>query len=129
MLESELASPIPLLLQQHYRKPKILFTQSPDPINANSQVSIAVTSMLTLIAYRFAIDSQLPRLPYMTRLDVFILASTLLVFFSLIEVVATIILDNTQKKERAKKIDRYCRVIFPVIFGIASIATFAHPRG
>jgi hypothetical protein len=52
-------------------------------INASSQVSIAMTSMLTLIAYRFAIDSQLPRLPYMTRLDVFILASTLLVFFPL----------------------------------------------
>ncbi len=100
-----------------------------DPINASSQVSIAMTSMLTLIAYRFAIDSQLPVLPYMTRLDVFILASTLLVFFSLIEVVATIILDNTQKKKRAVRIDRYCRVIFPVIFGIASIATFAHPRG
>jgi hypothetical protein len=100
-----------------------------DPINASSQVSIAMTSMLTLIAYRFAIDSQLPLLPYMTRLDVFILVSTLLVFFSLIEVVATIILDNTQKKKRAVRIDRYCRVIFPVIFGIASIATFAHPRG
>jgi len=100
-----------------------------DPINASSQVSIAMTSMLTLIAYRFAIDSQLPLLPYMTRLDVFILASTLLVFFSLIEVVATVILDNTQKKKRAVRIDRYCRVIFPVIFGIASIATFAHPRG
>src|SRR5213595_1312449 len=71
-----------------------------DPINASSQVSIAMTSMLTLIAYRFAIDSQLPLLPYMTRLDVFILASTLLVFFSLIEVVATVILDNTQKKKR-----------------------------
>jgi hypothetical protein len=38
-------------------------------------------------------------------------------------------LDNTQKKKRAVRIDRYCRVIFPVIFGIASIATFAHPRG
>jgi gamma-aminobutyric acid receptor subunit beta len=100
-----------------------------DPINASSQVSIAMTSMLTLIAYRFAIDSQLPLLPYMTRLDVFILACTLLVFFSLIEVVATIILDNTQKKKRAVRIDHYCRVIFPVIFGIASIATFAHPRG
>src|SRR5712671_1716106 len=100
-----------------------------DPINANSQVSIAMTSMLTLIAYRFAIDSQLPLLPYMTRLDAFILISTLLVFFSLIEVVVTIILDNGQKKKRAVRIDRYCRVIFPVIFGIASIATFAHPRG
>jgi hypothetical protein len=36
-------------------------------------INIAITSMLTLIAYRFAIDNQLPRLPYMTRLDAFIL--------------------------------------------------------
>jgi hypothetical protein len=53
----------------------------------------------------------------------------LLVFLSLIEVVATIILDNTQKKKRAVRIDRYCRVIFPTIFAIASIAIFVHPRG
>ena len=31
-----------------------------DPVTSNSQISIAVTSMLTLIAYRFAVDSQLP---------------------------------------------------------------------
>ena len=84
--------------------------------------------MLTLIAYRFAVDSQLPRLPYMTRLDAFILTSTLLVFFSLIEVLVTTILDNNQQTQRAKKIDRYCRVIFPVIFVIASIAIFVKPR-
>jgi Neurotransmitter-gated ion-channel ligand binding domain/Neurotransmitter-gated ion-channel transmembrane region len=99
-----------------------------DPIHANSQISVAVTSMLTLIAYRFAVDSQLPRLPYMTRLDAFILTSTLLVFFSLIEVLVTTILDNNQQTERAKKIDRYCRAIFPVIFVIASIAIFVKPR-
>ena len=85
--------------------------------------------MLTLIAYRFAVDTQLPRLPYMTRLDVFFLISTLLVFFSLIEVLVTTILDNNQQNARAKNIDRYCRVIFPLIFFIASIAIFAHPRG
>src|SRR5229473_981566 len=100
-----------------------------DPINASSQVSIAMTSMLTLIAYRFAIDSQLPLLPYMTRLDAFILTSTLLVFFSLIEVVATIILDNTQKKKRAVRIDGFCRLIFPGVFLLASIAIFMPPRG
>jgi hypothetical protein len=99
-----------------------------DPINASSQISVAVTSMLTLIAYRFAVDSQLPRLPYMTRLDAFILTSTLLVFFSLIEVLVTVILDNNQQTERAKKIDWYCRTIFPVIFAIASVAIFAKPR-
>jgi hypothetical protein len=100
-----------------------------EPTNSNTQFSIAVTSMLTLIAYRFAVDTQLPRLPYMTRLDVFFLISTLLVFFSLIEVLVTTILDNNQQLARAKKLDRYCRVIVPVIFVIASIAIFAHPRG
>ena len=99
-----------------------------EPTNSNTQFSIAVTSMLTLIAYRFAVDTQLPRLPYMTRLDVFFLFSTLLVFFSLIEVLATTILDNNQQLARAKKLDRYCRVVVPLIFVIASIAIFAHPR-
>jgi len=100
-----------------------------DPATSNSQISVAVTSMLTLIAYRFAVDSQLPRLPYMTRLDLFFLVSTLLVFFSLIEVLVTTILDDNQQTERAKKIDRYCRVIFPAIFAISSVAIFVHPRG
>jgi hypothetical protein len=100
-----------------------------DPVNASSQVSIAMTSMLTLIAYRFSIDSQLPLLPYMTRLDVFILISTVLVFLSLIEVVATIILDNSQKRTRAKRIDAYCRVIFPAVFACALVLIFAPPRG
>jgi len=100
-----------------------------EPTNSNTQFSIAVTSMLTLIAYRFAVDTQLPRLPYMTRLDVFFLISTLLVFFSLIEVLVTTVLDNNDQLARAKKLDRYCRVLVPVVFVIASIAIFAHPRG
>ena len=100
-----------------------------DPVNASAQISVAVTSMLTLIAYRFAADTQLPRLPYMTRLDVLFLVSTLLVFFSLIEVMATTILDNNQQTERAKRLDRYCRVIFPVIFAIACVAILVQPRG
>jgi Neurotransmitter-gated ion-channel ligand binding domain/Neurotransmitter-gated ion-channel transmembrane region len=99
-----------------------------DPATSNSQISVAVTSMLTLIAYRFAVDSQLPRLPYMTRIDLFFLVSTLLFFFSLIEVLITTILENKQQTERAKRIDRYCRVIFPAIFVIASVAIFVNPR-
>lgn len=93
------------------------------------RIDFAMTSMLTLIAYRFALDSQLPLLPYMTRLDAFILISTLLVFFSLIEVIATIILDNTRKKKRAKRIDAFCRVIFPGVFLLASVIIFTPPRG
>jgi Neurotransmitter-gated ion-channel ligand binding domain/Neurotransmitter-gated ion-channel transmembrane region len=99
-----------------------------DPTNSNTQFSVAVTSMLTLIAYRFAVDSQLPRLPYMTRLDVFFLISTLLVFFSLIEVLVTTILDNNHRKKQAQTIDRYCRIIFPAVFLLASILIFMPGR-
>jgi Neurotransmitter-gated ion-channel ligand binding domain len=92
------------------------------------QLSVATTSMLTLIAYRFAIDHQLPVLPYTTSLDTFILMSTLLVFFSFIEVLATTILEGKHRNRQAIRIDRFCRVIFPLIFVIASIAIFGHPR-
>ena len=92
------------------------------------QLSVATTSMLTLIAYRFAIDNQLPVLPYTTSLDTFILMSTLLVFFSFIEVLATTILGGEHRNKQAKRIDRYCRIIFPLIFVIASIAIFSRPR-
>jgi neurotransmitter-gated ion-channel len=99
-----------------------------DPTNSSMQFSIAMTSMLTLIAYRFAVDTQLPRLPYTTRLDAFILTSTVLVFFSLLEVVVTTILDNKHQTKLAKRIDQYCRVIFPVTFALATIGIFFHAR-
>jgi hypothetical protein len=100
-----------------------------DPIHSNSQISIAITSMLTLIAYRFATDNQLPRLPYITRLDAFILMGTVLIFVSLIEVITTTILETNHRVRLSKTIDRWCRVIFPAIFATATFAIFAHPRG
>jgi hypothetical protein len=100
-----------------------------DPIHSNSQINIAITSMLTLIAYRFAVDNQLPRLPYMTRLDAFILMGTALVFISLIEVITTTILETKHRVGLSKTIDRWCRVLFPAIFAAATFAIFAHPRG
>lgn len=100
-----------------------------DPTNSSTQFSVAVTSMLTVIAYRFAVDNELPRLAYMTRLDAFFLISTLLVFFSLIEVSVTTILENNQQAARAKTVDRYCRIIVPAVFVVCSIAIFAQPRG
>src|SRR5207245_4481039 len=100
-----------------------------DPVTSNSQISIAVTSMLTLIAYRFAIDNQLPRLPYTTNLDAFILMSTVLVFFSFIEVLVTTILENQKRNRLAITIDRFCRVIFPVILLLASMGIFVLSSG
>lgn len=87
-----------------------------DPANAGTQIAVATTSMLTLIAYRFAIDTQVPKVPYMTRLDQFIVVGTVLVFCSLIQVVITARLDQLGRKALAKRVDHISRVAFPIAF-------------
>jgi hypothetical protein len=96
-----------------------------DPTNGGTQISVAVTSMLTLIAYRFAVGTEVPRLPYLTRLDAFILASSLLVFCSLIEVMVTTRFATDGKVDLARRIDRRCRFIFPLTFIAVTTTIFA----
>ena len=48
-----------------------------------SKISVGVTTMLTLIAYRFAIGGMVPRLSFLTGLDYFVLGSSVLVFLTL----------------------------------------------
>jgi len=87
-----------------------------DPREAGSQISVAVTSMLTLIAYRFAVGADMPKLSYLTRLDYFILGSTILVFASLVEVVLTSTYAKLGRIERAQRLDRLARLVFPICF-------------
>jgi hypothetical protein len=95
-----------------------------NPGAAAPQFSIAVTSMLTLIAYRFAVGAELPKLPYLTRLDTFILMSSVLIFASLLEVVYTTQAAAAGKPEAAISVDRKCRWLFPIGFVLATAAIF-----
>ena len=87
-----------------------------DPENAGSQIGVATSSMLTLIAYRFMLGNLLPKVAYMTRLDYFILGSTILVFITLIEVLITSALAKAKRESVAKKWDLWCRWLFPAAF-------------
>ncbi len=87
-----------------------------DPSNAGSQIGVATSSMLTLIAYRFMLGNLVPKLPYMTRLDYFILASTVIVFFTLVQVVLTATLARNDRHALARNIDRRARFVFPLCF-------------
>lgn len=95
-----------------------------EPADASTQFGISVTAMLTLIAYRFAIDGDVPKLPYLTRLDAFVLMSTVLVFLSLIEVMLTTKFANRNRLALAQAIDRRCRWIFPLVFVVGTAVTF-----
>jgi Neurotransmitter-gated ion-channel ligand binding domain/Neurotransmitter-gated ion-channel transmembrane region len=97
-----------------------------EPNDAATQVGVASTAMLTLIAYRFAVDSEVPKLPYLTRLDAFILMSTVLVFLSLIEVLITTKFHSRDRGGLSRTIDRRCRWIFPLGFALATVVIFLH---
>ena len=96
-----------------------------DPENAGSQISVAVTSMLTLIAYRFAVGGEVPRIPYTTRLDTFILASTVLIFLSLIQVMITTKLARREQVTLARRIDRWSRVLVPLAFAVVTVLSLS----
>jgi hypothetical protein len=87
-----------------------------DPKMASSQISVAITSMLTLIAYRFMITGSLPKISYLTRMDVFIFCSTVLIFITLIEALSTAVFAAKGKEDLALKIDFHSRWIFILIY-------------
>ena len=87
-----------------------------DPKESGTQINVAITTMLTLIAYRFAVGIDLPKVDYMTRLDFFILGSTLMIFATLLQAVVTTSMAKSSKLFEARQIDLWCRWIFPVGF-------------
>jgi len=96
-----------------------------DPSKFAIQMTISITSMLTLIAYRFSVDSQIPKVSYVTKLDFFILFSTILIFLSLIEVVIVSQLAEANRLALAKKIDFCSRILFPGVFFIITAVVLA----
>jgi len=89
-----------------------------DPSEGGTQIGVAMTAMLTLIAYRFAMGSNVPKIAYLTRMDHFILSSTILVFATLAEVLLTSQLAKKDRLKFAQWLDRVCRIIFPAAFVI-----------
>ena len=83
-----------------------------DPMETGPPIGVATTSMLTLIAYRFMVGQELPAVSYLTRMDLFILSATLLVFLTLIETVVAHRLVRNERVEAARRIDWHCRWIF-----------------
>ena len=87
-----------------------------DPKHVGPRLSVTVTSMLTLIAYRFLLAQMLPRLSYLTRMDFFLIGSTLLVLLAVIQVAATTQAADHDHRRKAHSINTHSRWFFPTIF-------------
>ena len=95
-----------------------------DPKQLPNQLGVAVTTVLTLIAYHIALSGRLPDIPYLTNMDKFLFSSTVLVFMALIEVVITSHFSSTDQLIKARRIDRTARWLFPLLFVTALAYSF-----
>jgi hypothetical protein len=94
------------------------------PEHVGPRLSVAVTSMLTLVAYRFLLGQSLPPVSYLTRLDYFLLGATILVFVALMQVAATSAMHSKDRADTASAINRLSRWVFPVAFVLLIVASF-----
>jgi hypothetical protein len=92
-----------------------------DPSVVPARLSVAMTTMLTLIAYRFALGRSVPNLTYLTRFDYFMLASTLLTFLTLLFVAVGAHLVAKGQLPQVHRLDRWARLGFPAAFGLAFV--------
>lgn len=95
-----------------------------DPALYGPQIGLSATSMLTIIAFIFAATNMLPPLGYFTLLDFFIGGATILVFLALLVALTTTYLSSIDHTTSAKRLDRICRVVFPVAYFGFSYAVF-----
>jgi hypothetical protein len=88
------------------------------------RVGLAATSMLTLIAYRFAMSSVLPPIAYLTRLDVFMIGASVLVFLALAAAVAVTYIGEQHNIELANRVNRAARWMSPL--GLLLVSIYAY---
>jgi hypothetical protein len=87
------------------------------------RVGLAATAMLTLIAYRFAMSSVLPPIAYLTRLDLFMIGASVLVFGSLVLSVAVTWTEHNRGEAQAKRLNTAACWISPLL--LAGLCVFA----
>lgn len=87
-----------------------------DPFDLSNQVQIAVTTILTVIAFAFAISATMPRVPYVTLIDAFFLTCYVFVFISVVELMTVHTAHRRGGAEVSKRIRRISRWLVPLAY-------------
>ena len=88
-----------------------------------TRIGTCVTTLLTLVAFRFMFGSLVPKLPYLTLFDYLLFGATILVAASLL----TLSVESrlVQKHpDTVRKIDKIARIAHPVFFVLVVVLAF-----
>ena len=97
------------------------------PAQLDTAASVAMTALLSCMAYNVAVSQNMPEIGYLVLSDKFFIATYVLLLFTLAQTFLSFILDTTGKPEAALRLDLASRWAFPflvaAIFGgfIASV--------
>jgi Neurotransmitter-gated ion-channel ligand binding domain/Neurotransmitter-gated ion-channel transmembrane region len=97
-----------------------------DPPEVSSQVQIAVTTILTIIAFALAISLTLPRVPYLTFADGFFLTCYIFAFVTMVELTAVHIAYRNERRKVAAKIRGTARWLVPSAFVLVNSILIVH---
>jgi len=89
-----------------------------------SRMGIATATVFSLIAFGVSFRLTLPKIPYLTDADRFVLYSTLLVLVSLAVTVASVRWASTDRQQAAENLTRRARLAFPFLYGLIVLLTF-----
>ena len=89
-----------------------------------SRMGIATATVFSLIAFGVSFRLTLPKIPYLTDADRFVLYSTLLVLVSLAVTVASVRWASTDRQQAAENLTRRARLAFPFVYGLIVLLTF-----
>ena len=96
-----------------------------DPEDGGTSIGISTTAFLTLVAYLFAILVLLPKVAYLTRMDRFILISTIMVFVALVQTVVMTYLARQGRGALALQINWVSRFVYPILLMFVLAFSFA----
>jgi hypothetical protein len=97
-----------------------------DPPEVSSQVTIAVTTILTIIAFALAISLTLPRIPYLTFADAFFLTCYVFAFITMVELTAVHIAYRNEQRKVAARIRHAARWLVPSAFVAINVILIVH---
>ncbi|MBN1482597.1 hypothetical protein EH223_11175 [candidate division KSB1 bacterium] len=95
-----------------------------DPAKLGAQVTISTASVITVVAFQFSLGYLLPKISYLTRIDTFILGSTIFVFLALAESIVTSAVAAKKHAAVARKIDLWSRWLFSASFLLLFFISF-----
>jgi hypothetical protein len=81
----------------------------------DTAASVAMTALLSCMAYNVAVSQNMPEIGYLVLSDKFFISTYVLLLLTLAQTFVTFIVDDGGRPELALKIDKASRVVFPFL--------------